>query len=175
LAYTDTGLAMVSPDRESYDGTILIKKYRAFLVQVPPTLAALTMVAVALQLPAAKSTDKSQSNWDRVKRIDFAGAFFLGATILSLCLILDLGGTRLPWNSSWIFVLIGTTLASAIVFVISAKRAAEPIFPLELATHYVVVTNYLVILFQTTALLRLPHQKLALTSSLPSRVTRLAV
>jgi hypothetical protein len=142
---------MVSPVRKSCTERVLINKYRAFLVQVPPTLAALTMVAIALKLPAAKSTDKTQSNWDRVKRIDFAGAFFLGATILSLCLILDLGGTRLPWSSSWIYVLIGTTLASAIVFIISAKRAAEPIFPLELATHYVVVTNYLVILCQTTA------------------------
>jgi hypothetical protein len=142
---------MVSPDRKSHTQSMLTNQYRAFLVQVPPTLAALTMVAIALKLPAAKSTDKTQSNWDRVKRIDFAGAFFLGATILSLCLILDLGGTRLPWNSSWIFILIGTTLASAVVFVISAKRAAEPIFPLELVTHYVVVTNYLVILFQTTA------------------------
>lgn len=130
---------------------LLTSNRRAFLVQVPPTLAALTMVAMALKLPAPKTTDKTQSNWDRVKRIDFTGALFLGATILSLCLILDLGGTRIAWNSSWIFVLIGTTLASAIVFIISAKRAAEPIFPLELATHFVVVTNYLVILFQTTA------------------------
>lgn len=130
---------------------LLTSNRRAFLVQVPPTLAALTMVAMALKLPAPKTTDKTQCNWDRVKRIDFTGALFLGATILSLCLILDLGGTRIAWNSSWIFVLLGTTLASAIVFIISAKRAAEPIFPLELATHFVVVTNYLVILFQTTA------------------------
>jgi predicted MFS family arabinose efflux permease len=121
------------------------------LVQVPPTLAALAMVALALKVPTVKTTDKTQSNWDRVKRIDFTGALFLGTTILSLCLILDLGGTRLPWASHWIFVLLGTTFASGVVFIISAKRAAEPIFPLELATHFVVVTNYVVILLQTTA------------------------
>lgn len=109
------------------------------------------MVMMALKLPSCKSADKSQSTWDRLKRIDFTGAFFLGGTILSLCLILDLGGTRIPWSSSWIFFLLATTIACAIVFVISAIHATEPIFPLELATHYVVVTNYLVILLQTTA------------------------
>lgn len=109
------------------------------------------MVAIALNLPPGKSADKSQSNWDKLKRIDFTGALFLGATVLSLCLILDLGGTRIPWTSHWIFILLGITIACAIVFVISARYAAEPIFPLELATHYVVVTNYIIILFQTTA------------------------
>lgn len=121
------------------------------MVQVPPTLAAIVIVAVALNLSAAKVTDKSQSNWDRLKRIDFTGAFFLAVTILSLCLILDLGESRLPWTSPWIFALIGTTFASTLCFVASAKYAAEPIFPLELATHFVVVTNYLVIILQTTA------------------------
>lgn len=109
-------------------------------------------MAIALKLPAGKATgDKTQTNWDRVKRIDFTGALFLGATILSLCLILDLGGTRIPWTSSWMYVLIGITIVCGITFVISAKYAAEPIFPLELATHFVVVTNYLVIFLQTTA------------------------
>ena len=125
--------------------------YRAFMVQVPPTLAAIVIVAVALNLPAAKVTDKSQTTWDRLKRIDFTGAFFLAATILSLCLILDLGGSRLPWTSPWIFVLVGATFASGLCFVASARYALEPIFPLELATHFVVVTNYLVIVLQTTA------------------------
>jgi len=151
MAHADNGLAMVSFNCMLLQVVLLTACHRAFLVQVPPTLAALAMVAVCLKLPAAKTTDKTQSNWDRVKRIDFMGALFLGTTVLSLCLILDLGGTRLPWTSHWIFVLLGTTVASGIVFIISAKRAAEPIFPLELATHFVVVTNYLVILLQTTA------------------------
>ena len=121
------------------------------MVQVPPTLAAIAIVAVALNLPAAKVTNRSQSNWSRLKRIDFTGAFFLAATVLSLCLILDLGGSRLPWTSPWIFALLGTTFASTLCFTASAKYAAEPIFPLELATHFVVVTNYLVIILQTTS------------------------
>lgn len=109
------------------------------------------MVSMTLKLPAAKTAVHGQSNWDRLKRIDFAGAFLLGSTVLSLCLILDLGGTRLPWTSHWIFILLGTAFTTAVLFVISAKRAAEPIFPLELATHFVVVTNYLAIFFQTTS------------------------
>jgi predicted MFS family arabinose efflux permease len=121
------------------------------MVQVPPTLAAIVTVAIALNLPAAKATDKSQSTWARLKRIDFTGAFFLAATVLSLCLVLDLGGSRLSWTSPWIFVLLGTTIASTLCFIASAKYASEPIFPLELATHFVVVTNYLIIILQTTA------------------------
>lgn len=121
------------------------------MVQVPPTLTAIAMVAIALKLPAAKLTIGSQSTWARLKRIDFVGAFFLGASIVSLCLILDLGGTRVPWTSHWIFVLLGTAFATTICFIISAKYASEPIFPLELATHYVVVTNYLIIFLQTAA------------------------
>jgi hypothetical protein len=121
------------------------------MVQVPPTLAAILIVAVALNLPAAKLTNESQSTWARLKRIDFTGAFFLAATVLSLCLILDLGGSRLSWTSPWIFALLGTTIASTLCFIASAKYAAEPIFPLELATHFVVVTNYLVIILQTTS------------------------
>ena len=121
------------------------------MVQVPPTFAAIVIVAIALNLPAARVNDKSQSNWDGLKRIDFTGAFFLAATVLSLCLVLDLGGSRIPWTSPWIFVLVGTTFASTLCFIASAKYAAEPIFPLELATHFVVVTNYLAIILQTTA------------------------
>lgn len=144
-------MVSLAPFRDLTEHT-LTGLFRAFLVQVPPTIAALSMVAIALKLPAGKeSGDKTQTNWERVKRIDFTGALFLGATILSLCLILDLGGTRIPWTSSWMYVLIGTTIVCGITFIISAKYAAEPIFPLELATHFVVVTNYLVIFLQTTA------------------------
>lgn len=109
------------------------------------------MVGLALKLPAPPVTDRSQSTWDRLKRIDFAGAFFLSSAILCLCLILDLGGSRIPWTSLWIYILLGATLASIVCFVISARRVPEPIFPLELAAHFVVVTNYMIIFFQTTA------------------------
>jgi hypothetical protein len=70
-------------------------------------------MVIALKLPAAIVNGETQSARNRVKRIDFAGALFIGATFLSLCLILNLGGTRLPWTSSWIFLLLGTTFASA--------------------------------------------------------------
>lgn len=124
---------------------------RAFLIQVPPTVAAISMVAISLKLPVPQSSTASQSTWSRLKRIDFTGAIFLSTAILCLCMVLDLGGSRIPWTSHWIFILLGSALASTIVFVISSKHAPEPIFPLRLVSHSAVVTTYLVIFFQTTA------------------------
>lgn len=109
------------------------------------------MVALALRLPSPQSSTGSQSTWSRLKRIDFTGALFLSTAILCLCLVLDLGGSRIPWASHWIFVLLGGAVASTMIFIIASKRAPEPIFPLRLLTHSAVVTNYLVILFQTTS------------------------
>lgn len=109
------------------------------------------MVAMALNLPRPQSSTEWQSYWSRLKRIDFTGALFLSTSVLCLCLVLDLGGSRIPWISPWILILLGGALVSGIVFVVSSKRAPEPIFPLRLITRSAVVFNYLVIFFQTTS------------------------
>jgi predicted MFS family arabinose efflux permease len=124
---------------------------RAFLVQVPPTLFALIMVAIFSELPGPKHINTSQSPLEKLKRIDFRGAFLLTTIVLSLCLILDLGGSRIPWTSHWIIALTGTALACSISYIISAKNTLEPIFPIQLATQPVVFKHYFVTLFQAIA------------------------
>jgi hypothetical protein len=124
---------------------------RAFLVQVPPTLFALIMVAIFSKLPGPKHINTSQSHLEKLKRIDFRGAFLLTTTVLSICLILDLGGSRVPWTSHWIMLLVGTAFTCSISYIISARNTPEPIFPIQLATQPVVFKHYLLTLFQAIA------------------------
>jgi hypothetical protein len=109
------------------------------------------MVAIFSKLPGPRHINSSQSPLAKLKRIDFRGAFLLTTTVLSICLIFDLGGSRIPWTSHWIMLLIGTALACSVSYVISARNTPEPIFPIQLATQPVVFKHYFLILFQAIA------------------------
>lgn len=109
------------------------------------------MVAIFSELPGPKHINTSQSPSEKLKRIDFRGAFLLTTTVLSICLVLDLGGSRIPWTSHWIGVLIGTAFACSVSYAVSARNTPEPIFPIQLATQPVVFKHYLLILFQAIA------------------------
>ncbi|KAK4540745.1 hypothetical protein LTR36_008960 [Oleoguttula mirabilis] len=121
----------------------------AFLIQVPPILVAIVLVQVKLHL-TPNPNDVRRSKWEKLKRIDFIGAFFLCSTILSMCFILDTGGQKLPWNSPAIKILGAVGIVSAAAYAISARFVPEPIFPLRLLAHYTLVTNYLIIILQVT-------------------------
>ncbi|KAF3023456.1 hypothetical protein E8E14_000763 [Neopestalotiopsis sp. 37M] len=122
----------------------------SFLGQVP--IALLAMGLVQWKLPLLESESSSSSSrgvFAKLRRIDFPGAFFLSATILCICLILDAGGSRIPWDSPLLFGLVGGALVAALGFLITARYyATEPIFPIELMSHYVVVTNYALLFLQ---------------------------
>jgi predicted MFS family arabinose efflux permease len=109
------------------------------------------MVGLFSKLPGPKHIETSQTPLEKLKRIDFRGAFLLTTTVLSICLILDLGGSRIPWTSHWIAVLTGTAAACSASYVAFARRTPEPIFPLQLAAQPVVFKHYLLILFQAIA------------------------
>ncbi|KAK6443061.1 hypothetical protein LTR95_000776 [Oleoguttula sp. CCFEE 5521] len=132
----------------------------AFLAQVPPTLIAIAMVIWTLHIPVRDTAAAHQSKWVKLRRIDFAGAFFLSTTIVTACLILDLGGDKLAWSSKWIYLLAGATAVSAIAFTVSALYVHEPIFPLRLLRNYAVVVNYailtLLIMTQMSLMLSVP-------------------
>ncbi|RMY01880.1 hypothetical protein D0867_11238 [Hortaea werneckii] len=120
----------------------------AFLIQVPFILLAIILVQLRLHM-AEKGIESTERTWDKLKRIDFIGAFFC-STILAVCLILDLGGRKVGWTSQSILVFGGIAILSAIGFVISALYAAEPILPLRLLTHYAVFTNSLMVFLQSS-------------------------
>ncbi|RMY45081.1 hypothetical protein D0863_16110 [Hortaea werneckii] len=120
-----------------------------FRSYVPFILLAIILVQFRLHM-AEKSVESTERTWDKLKRIDFIGAFFLCSTILAVCLVLDLGGKKVGWTSQSILVFGGIATLSAIGFVISARYAAEPILPLRLLTHYAVFTNSLMVFLQSS-------------------------
>jgi predicted MFS family arabinose efflux permease len=109
------------------------------------------MVAIFSKLPGPKHINASQSPLEKLKRIDFTGAFLITTTVLSICLIFDLGGSRVPWTSHWIMALAGTAFVCSTSYIISARHTPEPIFPIQLATEPVVFKHYLLTLFQAIA------------------------
>lgn len=59
-----------------------------------------------------------------------------------------MGGQEIAWDSPTLIAIAVSGAISALAFVLWAKRAQEPIFPLRLVTHYDLVTNYLIVLLQ---------------------------
>ncbi|KAK4952433.1 hypothetical protein LTR10_009239 [Elasticomyces elasticus] len=126
-------------------GGLLIQT--AFLVQLPPIILAIFLVQWQLHL-TPKQDNQKRSKWDKLRRIDFVGAFFLVLTILSACLILDIAGQRAPWNSGLVRAMGAVAVLSGIAFVATASIVPEPIFPLRLLGQYAVVTNCAIIVLQ---------------------------
>lgn len=95
-----------------------------------------------------------------LRRVDFAGALFMSVSVLSLLFILDVGGEKVPWNSPLILILLGTSVAAGVLFVLAEKRwAAEPIFPLHLLSNRNVLTPYFISTLQnaTQCVVRFHH------------------
>lgn len=123
----------------------------SFLGQVPVALLAIGLVQWKLPILESETSSplSSQGILAKLRRIDFPGAFFLSATILCICLVLDAGGSRIPWDSPLLFGLVGGALVAALGFLVTARYyATEPIFPIELMSHYVVATNYALLFLQ---------------------------
>ena len=102
-------------------------------MQVPPILVSLVLVGWFLR-PASPTTGPAtpETAWTKLKRIDFVGALFLLLSIIGLCLLLDLAGSRLAWTLPEIAGLSGATAVTLIAFVVSACYVPNPIFPLRL-------------------------------------------
>lgn len=120
--------------------------YRAFGVQVPFTVIATFLVQWRLHIPSRDTTE--QTKWQKLGRIDFAGATLLCLSIFAGCFILETGGQKYEWQSPVIIAMAVGFGITAIAFVVSSRFAPEPIFPLRLMSHYAVWTNYLIGLLQ---------------------------
>jgi EmrB/QacA subfamily drug resistance transporter len=90
-----------------------------FYINIPLGIVALSAVAARLHLPVHKI----------LHRIDFLGAFLLGASVVCLLLVTVLGGVTYPWRSTPIFQLAGAGVLLAALFAFWETRAAEPIMP----------------------------------------------
>jgi hypothetical protein len=145
------------------------------LLQCPLVLAGALLIEWKLKLDTDQQQQKQQQQQQqaggggdlrqKLKRIDFQGAFFLCLTILGALGVLDLGGQKLPWSHPVIVGLGCTAVVCSVGFTLTERYcAAEPIFPLRLMAHYVVCTSYLMLTLQNLAIMEvsggvylLPH------------------
>ncbi|WP_428951352.1 MFS transporter [Streptomyces sp. cg35] len=93
-----------------------------FYFNVPFGLVTLAVTAVVLKLP--KPTKKP--------RLDVPGALLLASASTCLVLLTSWGGTEYAWGDRVIIGLGAGALASAVLFVVAEKFAAEPLIPLRL-------------------------------------------
>jgi hypothetical protein len=104
-----------------------------------------------LHLPKTESHAK-QSHWEKFRRIDFLGSFFLALAIVTLLLSLDLFFKSKNLSDPFPIASISVGVASLIIFVVVEKyRAVEPIFPLELLVKRDVVACYGILALQSGA------------------------
>ncbi len=93
-----------------------------FYVNLPIGIAAFVVLQVVLHAPAA-----------RVKRaIDYLGTALLAGGLTAIVLYTSLGGTTYPWGSGPMLALLALGIGLSVGFVVSERRAAEPIVPLYL-------------------------------------------
>ncbi|KFA47509.1 hypothetical protein S40293_02154 [Stachybotrys chartarum IBT 40293] len=122
--------------------------------QGPLTILAMVLVAVNLETSSVyphQTADSGKLNlWEKLKRVDLFGAASLSATILSLLLILDIGGQKVPWDAPVVFILAAVGIVSGTLFVVVERCwAKEPIFPLYLLSNRAVATSCLLLGLQT--------------------------
>ena len=72
--------------------------------------------------------------------IDVQGAFCLALTLALLVLVASTGGRMLPWSSPTMLAMIGAALLALVAFILTERRAVEPILPLSLFT----INNFVV-------------------------------
>ncbi|HEX5846276.1 MAG TPA: MDR family MFS transporter [Rhodoplanes sp.] len=100
-----------------------------FWINLPLGLIALLMTNNAL---------KRLPRHERRHRLDFAGAALMIAATVALLLVFTWGGTRYPWGSARILVLLAISLVLSALFVIRLLTAREPFLPLSIFSNPVV-------------------------------------
>lgn len=119
----------------------------AFYVQVPAVLLAAVIVFFRVDIPV-KVTDKN-----RLKRVDFLGAFTLVAALVLLLLALNSGGNIVPWNHPLVYVSLPLAALSLAAFVyVEDKVASEPVIPVRLLLNRTVASACLTNWFASMAL-----------------------
>jgi len=96
-----------------------------FFINIP--LGLIAMIVIAMAFPAGAERHET-----RALKIDFGGAFALVIALVFLLLALSLGGSKYPWGSSRIIVMLVIAALSFVVFGIVESRAEDPIIPLSL-------------------------------------------
>jgi len=93
-----------------------------FYINLPLGGAALVYLIVVMKLPARRVEH----------RIDYLGGILLGVVSTSVILLATWGGTQYQWGSWQVIALITLAVAGLAWFLVTERRAAEPMLPLHL-------------------------------------------
>lgn len=145
------------PKNSLVNTKLTIDMDRTLSVQAPVTVFAMILMGVGLVIDKKKEHNEeeqipSPTLKASLARIDFTGALFLSISVLSILLVLDMGGEKIPWSSPLVFILVGIGILAGALFTITEKSwAKEPIFPLHLLSNSNVVTPYCVSVLQNAS------------------------
>jgi EmrB/QacA subfamily drug resistance transporter len=96
-----------------------------FYINLPLGIAALVVLGATLPTTSTR----------RVHAVDYAGAALFAVVLSGVTLLADLGGTAYPWSSPTMIGVIAVVLVALALFIVTERRAREPILPLRLFTQ----------------------------------------
>jgi EmrB/QacA subfamily drug resistance transporter len=117
----------------------------AFLIQVPFIIVSGILVAFVVKVPVRQS-DKSA-----LKRVDFAGAFTLMASLVLLLFGLNAGGNTVPWSHPLVLTTLPLSAVFLALFIYIENKVAEPVIPVKLLLDRTVAAACLTNWFDTMA------------------------
>ncbi|MFC6595935.1 MDR family MFS transporter [Kitasatospora paranensis] len=98
-----------------------------FYTGIPFSILAIIVLQRTLNLPVAARTTKP--------KIDYVGALLITAAASLLMIWVSLAGKNYDWASWQTAAMLGGTAVLAVLFVVTERRTAEPIVPLDLFRH----------------------------------------
>jgi EmrB/QacA subfamily drug resistance transporter len=114
-----------------------------FYINIPLGIFALTTIGARLHLPVKHSE----------KKIDYAGAVLLAATVVPIILATVLGGVTYPWGSSAIFGMFSGAVIAGIIFVLYERRlGVDALMPMHLFKNKIFSVSVLLSLLSGLAL-----------------------
>lgn len=123
---------------------------RSFLGQCPLTVIAI--ISTWLVVPKQPIADIDESSTNKLSRIDFTGLFLLSSTILLFMLSLELGGTKVAWDSPVIFgMLFAASLLGFLFIYVELNWSTEPVYDLRYLRKSIILLPDFVSFFQISA------------------------
>lgn len=127
----------------------------SFLCQVPLLAVAsiLTFIVVPTRMRiTSESKHECLTSIQKLRLIDFTGAFFLVSSILGLMLPLSIAGNQIPWTHPLVFGAGCMSVISFVIFVVVEHHfASNPILPPALMRNKDAVASFGALMFQAAA------------------------
>ncbi|MEV7077914.1 MDR family MFS transporter [Streptomyces sp. NPDC093516] len=111
-------------------------------VGIPFAVVALVVLQRTLNLPVTR----------RAVKVDWAGAFFVTASVCCLLIWVTFADDKYDWLSWQTYTLVGASIVLAFVFLLVETKASEPIIPLRLFRNTTITLASVASLFSGVAL-----------------------